>query len=289
MTNALIAIPLNRVMFSQNNVRKNLKNIDELAESIRATGLVQLPTVKGPDANDNYEIVAGNRRLAALKQVFRDDLNTPAEFILLGPADMNTKALNLLENIVREGISSFEYATALETIHHEGASFAAMSKMLSGGDSPYGTSSSTLKNLVRLRTKLHPDILAAWEADEPMATIGNLISIMAGKRSDDPEKQLRQWHTLCHGGRIDETDDGQDDESDESDETETKASKKKSSEKDTGPVRRKPTEIANMVQLLADPESFGKLSKTDKASHQAMIQALEWTLGNRKTLAGIKL
>ena len=61
-------IPLNRLVVSRLNVRRTDRkaDIDALAASIAAHGLLQNLTVAAT-ATDKYEVVAGSRRLAALK------------------------------------------------------------------------------------------------------------------------------------------------------------------------------------------------------------------------------
>jgi ParB family chromosome partitioning protein len=51
------------------NVRKVYTDIDELAESIKARGVMQNLTVApNPDKKDHYLVVIGNRRLTAARK-----------------------------------------------------------------------------------------------------------------------------------------------------------------------------------------------------------------------------
>lgn len=51
------------------NVRKVYTDIDELAESIKARGVMQnLTVVPNPDKKDHYLVVIGNRRLTAAEK-----------------------------------------------------------------------------------------------------------------------------------------------------------------------------------------------------------------------------
>ena len=63
-------IPLNKLVPSPANVRKTgaSEGIDELAASIAAHGLLQNLRVR-PGTNGTFEVVAGGRRLAALKRL----------------------------------------------------------------------------------------------------------------------------------------------------------------------------------------------------------------------------
>ena len=58
-------ININKIRQSRNQFRMNLDHIDELAASIKLHGLLQ-PIVVRPLQHE-YEVVAGNRRLAAAR------------------------------------------------------------------------------------------------------------------------------------------------------------------------------------------------------------------------------
>jgi ParB family chromosome partitioning protein len=60
-------VPVTDVAPSPRNPRHHLEGLDELAESIRAHGLLQ-PMVERRVEN-RYELVAGHRRLAAVQQL----------------------------------------------------------------------------------------------------------------------------------------------------------------------------------------------------------------------------
>ena len=71
----LIAVPLSRLVLSPLNMRKHGgENVDELAALIKAQGLMQnlvvIPhqTKRGKET-DQYGVIAGGRRLRALKQL----------------------------------------------------------------------------------------------------------------------------------------------------------------------------------------------------------------------------
>jgi ParB family chromosome partitioning protein len=88
--------------------------LEELADSIRAQGLIQPITVRAV-ARGRYEIIAGERRwraaeLAGLKEV-------PS--VVREVDDHATLAIALIENIQREDLSPLEEATALKRLHVE--------------------------------------------------------------------------------------------------------------------------------------------------------------------------
>jgi ParB/RepB/Spo0J family partition protein len=100
-------IPLAQIAPNPRNPRRGLKQIQTLAESIRAYGLLQPLVVRRCGAG--YELVAGHRRLAALQQLGWQ--SAPA---LLREADEDEAyILTLVENLQREDLSPREEADAL--------------------------------------------------------------------------------------------------------------------------------------------------------------------------------
>src|SRR5207237_1618059 len=82
------------------NPRRKLGRLDELAESLRAHGLLQ-PIVLRPTAGDRYEVVAGHRRLAAATQLGWTTI--PA--VVRSTAADEAYLLTLVENLQREDLS----------------------------------------------------------------------------------------------------------------------------------------------------------------------------------------
>ena len=109
----------------------------ELADSIRAQGVVQ-PVVVRPVGDDEYELIAGERRWRAAQIAGIDDI--PA--VVRDVPDEVSVAMALIENIQREDLNPLEEATALRRLiddfqmtHQEaadavGRSRAAVSNLL---------------------------------------------------------------------------------------------------------------------------------------------------------------
>jgi ParB family chromosome partitioning protein len=109
----------------------------ELADSIRAQGVVQ-PVVVRPVGDDEYELIAGERRWRAAQIAGIDDI--PA--VVRDVPDEVSVAIALIENIQREDLNPLEEATALRRLiddfqmtHQEaadaiGRSRAAVSNLL---------------------------------------------------------------------------------------------------------------------------------------------------------------
>lgn len=109
----IVHVPLGRIRPSPRNPREKLPGIDELAESIRAYGLLQ-PVVLRPAAN-GFELVAGHRRFAAVQALGWDAI--PA---VIRDADADQAyLLTLIENLQRDDLSPREQSRALEVLVRE--------------------------------------------------------------------------------------------------------------------------------------------------------------------------
>ena len=111
----------------------------ELAESIKAQGVMQPILVRPVDA-DQYEIIAGERRwraaqLAGLAEV-------PA--LIRAVADESALAMSLIENIQRENLNPLEQALGIQRLINE----FGMTHQTAG--EALGNSRSTISNLLRL-------------------------------------------------------------------------------------------------------------------------------------------
>ncbi|AVP35963.1 ParB/RepB/Spo0J family partition protein [Staphylococcus felis] len=113
--------------------------IEELADSIRAHGLLQ-PIVVRPIEENMYEIIAGERRFRALQ------LNqmTEADVLIRHLDDEETAVVALIENIQRENLSPIEEAEAYKKLlAFEGITQSELAKSV-------GKSQSFIANKLRL-------------------------------------------------------------------------------------------------------------------------------------------
>jgi len=98
-------IPLNHLVYSKANVRRTGKNegIGELAASIAAHGLRQNLNVKPSDDGEHFEVVAGGRRLRAMKQLVKDKKlkkDVPVNCLVLEEGE-DPEEISLVENAMR--------------------------------------------------------------------------------------------------------------------------------------------------------------------------------------------
>ncbi len=137
-------VPLDLIDRGRYQPRRHMEEgaLDELAESIRAQGLMQ-PIVIRPLSSGRYEIVAGERRWLAARKVGLESIAAIVRHI----PDEAASAMALIENIQREGLNAMEEALALQRIGEE---FELTHEQVARA---VGKSRSAVSNLIRL-TKL---------------------------------------------------------------------------------------------------------------------------------------
>ena len=105
------SIPLKKLTISKKyNVRKtdSDKGLEELIASIKAHGLLENLVVISSD-NDNFEVVAGGRRLRALNMLHENrELNDNGIQCEVVDAS-NAEEISLAENMVRTPIKDCKY------------------------------------------------------------------------------------------------------------------------------------------------------------------------------------
>lgn len=111
-TPQITALPIEQVRPHPQNVRRELRGVDELAESIKSDGLHQ-PIVVAPDG-DGYVVVMGNTRHAACAQLGWDTV--PA--IVRTDLDTEAKVLSamLAENCARNDLTITEEGDAFQRL-----------------------------------------------------------------------------------------------------------------------------------------------------------------------------
>lgn len=133
------------------NVRTNDEDktdIKQLAASIEAHGLLQPLVVV--ENGDTYEVVAGNRRLAALRSL---EWKGPVPVTVID-AEGAVEA-SLAENLVRKAMRPYELYEAIASLTLSQKAIAAR----------FALPIQTVREAQRLG-RLHPDIMAAYKAGE---------------------------------------------------------------------------------------------------------------------------
>lgn len=118
----LLLVPLSLLRPSARNVRRSgAIGIAELAASIARVGLLQNLTVTRARDGEHYEVVAGSRRLAALKLLAKQHrITKDADVPCLTVADVSARTASLTENLQREAMHPADQFAAFAALVAEG-------------------------------------------------------------------------------------------------------------------------------------------------------------------------
>jgi len=122
----------------QPRTRMNSEALEELAQSIKARGIVQ--PIVARELDDGYEIIAGERRWRAAQQAGLETVPV----VLRTIPDEAALAISLIENIQRENLNPIEEATGLKRLLDE---FGLTHDRVAQG---VGRSRSAVSNTLRL-------------------------------------------------------------------------------------------------------------------------------------------
>jgi len=178
-------VPLNRLIPASINVRKTGagNGIDELAASIAAHGLLQNLAVRAAD-KQRFEVVAGGRRLAALKRLAKEKRlpkDAPIPCNVLDEEDATE--ISLAENVVRLPM-------------HPADQFEAFQKLADSGKGPeeiaarFGASVTTVKQRLKL-ANVSAVLMQAYRAEEL-----DMDQLIAFAVTDDHDAQEACWREL---------------------------------------------------------------------------------------------
>lgn len=161
--NNLVYISVNELYPHPDNPRKVLADIEELAESIKAKGVMQNLTVV-PREEGGYTVIIGHRRLAASKLAGLDSV--PCVIVEMSYKDQ--LGTMLLENIQRSDLTVIEQAQGFQMMIELGETVDTVAEKT-------GFSKSTVRRRIEI-AKLDQLKLAA-AAERKQLTIGELDRI----------------------------------------------------------------------------------------------------------------
>ncbi len=177
--NGLLLIPIEKIFRDENQPRKEFdkEKIEELAQSISKNGLIQ-PLILTKNENDNYTLVAGERRWRAAQIANLKILPS-----LLLPTDLDKDEISLIENIQRENLKVTEEAQAYQKlIDKNNYTHDQLSKIV-------GKSRSHITNLLRI-LNLHEYFSELL--NKGIISMGHARALVGKKPEDLDEKLLSQ-------------------------------------------------------------------------------------------------
>jgi ParB family transcriptional regulator, chromosome partitioning protein len=152
----------------QTRRRINEQALEELAESIRASGVVQ-PVVLRAAANGRFQIVAGERRWLASKRAGRNTI--PA--IVRQISNEQAMEITIIENLQREDLNPIEQAHAFERLSRE---FGLTQEQIA---TRTGKDRTSIANFIRL-LKLPEEVQSAMEEGALSFGHGKVLLTLTG-------------------------------------------------------------------------------------------------------------
>ena len=181
----LVELRLETIRLNPDQPRKTFDEttLEELASSIEQHGLMQPITVKRIPDEDDYLLVAGERRYRAVQKLSRPTITAII-------TDGNADELAVIENLQREDLRPLEQAEALARLQEaHGYNQAQLAKVIGKGR----TAINELLQLVGLPEEIKKESLTS---DTPKAVLIEIVRIK------DPEAQRALWEKVKKGGTV---------------------------------------------------------------------------------------
>lgn len=175
-------IALSKLENHPQNVRKTYNDIDELAESIKAKGILQnLTVVPKPGDADKYLVVIGNRRLLAAQKAGLD----VAPCYISDMDEREQASVMLLENIQRSDLTIYEQAQGFQMMLDFGETEDSISEKT-------GFSKTTIRHRLNI-AKLNQKELQKKEQDSSFQlTLKDLYELEKVKDINTRNKILKE-------------------------------------------------------------------------------------------------
>ncbi len=189
---AIRPIALDRLSVAPENVRKTPPATAaeaELKASIAAHGLLENLIVRSEGPGGGYAVVAGGRRLAALKKLAADGVLDAAHPVPCLVVDDNASSseLSLAENVIRIAMHPADQVTAFTKLAESGVTVAAIAAR-------FGISEPLVEQRLRLGNAA-PELVDAYRADEI-----DLETLKAFAVTTDHGRQMAVWEQLANQG-----------------------------------------------------------------------------------------
>ena len=189
---AIRPLPLDRLSIAPENVRKTPPDAAaeaELKASIANLGLLGNLVVRSEGPNGGYAVVAGGRRLAALKALAADGVLDAAHPVpcLVVDGDAAPAELSLAENVIRIAMHPADQVIAFTKLTESGVTAAAIAAR-------FGTSERLVEQRLRLGNAA-PELLDAYRAGEI-----DLETLKAFTVTTDHARQMAVWEQVANQG-----------------------------------------------------------------------------------------
>ena len=163
--------------------------LSELADSIKAQGLLQNLVVTKARKRGTYEVIAGGRRLQAIQSLIEQGAwaHDATVWVSLVENDQALEA-SITENVQREAMHPADEFEAFAALIDQGTSVEDVAAR-------FGVSPAVVRRRLRL-AQVAPELIQAYRDDEL-----SLDALMAFTVSDDKELQRQVWQSLDEWNR----------------------------------------------------------------------------------------
>lgn len=185
--NTLQTVAIHQIQLGAFQARTHINetNLQELADSIRAQGLIQ-PIVVREVGLGQYEIIAGERRFRAAKMVGLTDLPV----LVRNVPDESVMVMGLIENIQRQELDAIEEAQGLQRLIEE---FGLTHEKAA---SAIGRSRSAVTNLLRLLQLAEPVQRLLHERKLDMGHARALLALPALEQIQLAQQTVAQGYSV---------------------------------------------------------------------------------------------
>ena len=189
---AIRSIPLERLFIAPENVRKTPPVAiaeAEMKASIATHGLLENLVVRNEGPDGDYAVVAGGRRLTALKALAADGVLDAAHPVpcLIVDGDAASGELSLAENVIRIAMHPADQVIAFTKLAETGVTAAAIAAR-------FGMSERLVEQRLRLGNAA-PELLDAYRTDEI-----DLETLKAFAVTTDHRRQMAVWAQVANQG-----------------------------------------------------------------------------------------
>ena len=189
---AIHPIALDRLHIAPENVRRTPPDANaeaELKASIANHGLLENLVVRSDGPEEGYAVVAGGRRLAALKALAADGVLDAAHPVacLVVDGDAAPAELSLAENVIRIAMHPADQVIAFTKLTESGVTAAAIAAR-------FGTSERLVEQRLRLGNAA-PELLNAYRAGDI-----DLETLKAFAVTTDHARQMVVWEQVADQG-----------------------------------------------------------------------------------------
>lgn len=174
----LVFLSVDKLIPHPKNPRKNLGDLTELSESIKAKGVMQNLTVV-PGESDTYMIVIGHRRHTASKLAGLTELPCVIECM----SEAEQVATMLLENIQRSELTVYEQAQGFQMMIDLGETPESIAQLT-------GFSNSTVRRRLKMAELDQDKLKKVCDDDSRQIAIGDLDRLSQIKDSETKDNLL---------------------------------------------------------------------------------------------------